>query len=277
MAVPIVWEVPLAESLTHMIRSPLKAMLEFFKLLFFGTGILSLPAQMLSIFVRASSISDDLDFIGQTLSNEREGGEKTNIGPDGLLPDFELMPLPIGGTDDFEEHKLRWSNLGLFTFLTTLLKPKSRGTVRLTSNNPRDRPKVDFNFMSHPADWPMIRKAIRVAMKLGKGIQAQGFPLTRGVLVPESEKDEDIDKLVIERARTVFHWSSTCRMAPETDEAPGVVADDLRVHGFSNLRVCDASIFPQTICTHTQAPVVMVAEKCADIIKATNEKKLKAA
>jgi hypothetical protein len=53
----------------------------------------------------------------------------------------------------------------------------------------------------------------------------------------------------------------------------GVVADNLHVHGVSNLCVCDASIFPQTICTHTQAPVVMVAEKCADMIKATNTKK----
>jgi choline dehydrogenase len=127
--------------------------------------------------------------------------------------------------------------------------------------------------MSDPADWPMIRKAIQVAMKLGNGVQEQGFPLIRGVIVPESENDEDIDKIIVKRARSALHWSGTCRMAPESDDAPGVVADDLRVHGFSNLRVCDASIFPQTICTHTQAPVVMVAEKCADMIKATNGKK----
>lgn len=261
----------MAESLTHLISSPFKAALEFIKLIVLGTGILSLPIQMLSIFVRASSISDDkLDFRGQAPSDEKVGGELASIGPEELLPDFEFMPLPIGGTDKYAEHKLRFSHMGLFTFLTTLLRPKSRGTVRLASKNPYDRPKVDCNFMSDPADWPMIRKAIRVALKLGRGVKKTGFPLISGAIVPESESDSDIDKLIVQRARSVYHWSSTCRMAPESDDAPGVVADDLRVHGFSNLRVCDASIFPQTICTHTMAPVVMVAEKCADMIKATN-------
>lgn len=275
MAVPIAWEVPVVESLTHLVNSPWKGILEFFKYLLWGTGHLSLPIQMLSIFVRASSISNDkLEYIGQTPSNPMNvDGRLTSLNPEELLPDFELMPLAIGGTDDFEEHKLRFANMGVFTFLTTLLRPKSRGTVRLASTNPHDRPKVDFNFMSDPVDWPMMRKAIRVAMKLGKTMQAQGFPLIRGVILPESEEDEDIDKVILRRARSVYHWSSTCRMAPEADNAPGVVADDLRVHGVSNLRVCDASVFPQTICTHTQAPVVMVAEKCADMIKAANTKK----
>jgi choline dehydrogenase len=230
---------------------------------------------MLSIFVRASSISDDkLEYIGQIPSKPIDvDGKPTSLNPQDLLPDFEFMPLAIGITDDFEEHKLRYSKIGVFTFLTTLLRPKSRGTVRLASTNAHDRPKVDLNFMSDPADWPMIRKAIRVSMKLGKTMQAQEFPLIRGVVFPESEGDEDIDKVILRRARSVYHWSSTCRMAPESDNVPGVVADDLRVHGVSNLRVCDASIFPQTICTHTQAPVVMVAEKCADMIKEANAKK----
>ncbi|TVY64255.1 L-sorbose 1-dehydrogenase [Lachnellula suecica] len=252
MAVPITWQVPAAESLTHLISSPLKAFLEFMKYVFLGTGILSLPVQMMSIFVRASSISDDeLNFIGPASSDTKVA----SLAPTELLPDFEFMPLPIGGTDDYAEHKRRFFHMGLFTFLTTLLRPKSRGTVRLASSDPFDRPKVDCNFMSDPEDWPMIRKAIRVAMKLSSGLKSQGYPLMQSALTPESDSDDDINK-----------------MAPESDDVPGVVADDLRVHGFSNLRVCDASIFPQTVCTHTQAPVVMVAEKCADMIKASHSK-----
>lgn len=151
MAVPITWQVPVAESLTHLISSPLKAFLEFIKYVILETGILSLPVQMMSIFVRASSIDDaTLDLTGPS-SPLKGKGEVPSI-PDELLPDFEFMPLPIGGTDDYAEHKRRFFKMGLFTFLTTLLRPKSHGTIRLASKNPYDRAKVDCNFMSDPAD-----------------------------------------------------------------------------------------------------------------------------
>ncbi|KZO97716.1 GMC oxidoreductase, partial [Calocera viscosa TUFC12733] len=65
------------------------------------------------------------------------------------------------------------------------------------------------------------------------------------------------------------HYSSTCRMAPEEGDpdGPGVVDDELRVHGVESLRVADASIFPKILSVHLQAPVVMVGEKCPDMIK----------
>ena len=123
--------------------------------------------------------------------------------------------------------------------------------------------------MRDPADFTLARKAVRLAIKLGDAMKAQGFPILRGITAPKSEKDdEEIDKLIRHRARTTYHYSSTCRMAPEMDaHSPGVVDDSLRVYGVSNLRVCDASVFPQIITSHLQAPVVMVAEKCADMIK----------
>ena len=111
----------------------------------------------------------------------------------------------------------------------------------------------------------MARKAVRLALRLGEAIKAQGFPILRGVVIPESETaDEGLDDFIRRRARTTYHYSSTCRMAPESDV--GVVDDELRVHGVENLRVCDASVFPQIVAAHLQAPVVMVAEKCADMI-----------
>ena len=115
----------------------------------------------------------------------------------------------------------------------------------------------------------MARKAICLAVKLGDEMKTQGFPLLRGITAPESASDDaELDKLIRRRARTTYHYSSTCRMAPESDSrAPGVVDGSLIVHGTSNLRVCDASIFPQAITTHLQAPVAMVAGKCAVMIK----------
>lgn len=265
------WEVPITASLTHLATSPLKGALEFFKYIFFRTGMLSMPIQVLSLFVRSSSLDNEASvFIGDGPSKLAERSDDTSVPrPQVCLPDIELMPLATSAMDDLEEHKAHFSKIGLFSLLTTLLRPKSRGTVRLGSSNPRDRPKVDFGFLSDPADFEMARKAVRLALKLGDTMKEQGFPLLRGIAVPKSEKaDEELDKFIRHRARTTYHYSSTCRMAPEFDtQAPGVVDDSLRVHGIQNLRVCDASIFPQIITSHLQAPVVMVAEKCASMIK----------
>lgn len=185
------------------------------------------------------------------------------------LPDIEVMPLATSAMDDLEEHKRHFSKIGVFSLLTTLLRPKSRGTVRLRSSDPHDRPKVDLDLLSDPEDFALARTAVHLALKLGDAIKEQGFPLLRGVSVPESDDSaEDMDKFIRHRARTTYHYSSTCRMASEHDlRAPGVVDESLRIHGTSNLRICDASVFPQILATHLMAPAVMVAEKCASMIK----------
>ena len=276
VAIPVAWEVPVVESLTHLVTSPLKGALEFFKYIFSQTGILSMPIQALSLFVRDSSIDNETsDFIGEHPSVPSKTDEKIDtLRSSDYLPDLELMPLATSAMDDLEEHKLRFSKTGIFSLLTTVLRPKSRGTVRLRSAEPRDRPKVDLGFMRDPVDFALARKGVRLAIKLGNSMKARDFPIVRGVTAPDSEKDrEQIDELIRHRARTTYHYSSTCRIAPEFDEsqAPGVVDDSLRVHGIPNLRVCDASVFPQIISTHLQAPMVMVAEKCADMIKASTK------
>lgn len=87
--------------------------------------------------------------------------------------------------------------------------------------------------------------------------------------VPASESDADVDNYIHSNIRTSYHYSCTCCMAPEDDERPGVVDDELKVYGIKGLRICDASIFPEIVSTHTMAPAAMVAEKCADLIKIT--------
>lgn len=256
---------PVAASLTHLAISPFKGALEFFKYVFFRKGILSLPVQVLSLFVRDSSLDEETaTLIAGEMDNDK-GAPSSKV----RLPDLEIMPLATSAVGDLEEHKLYFSKIGVFSLLATLLRPKSRGTVRLGSSNPHDRPKVDLGLLRDPTDFALARKAVRLALKLGDAMKAQGFPLLRGVSVPASDKSgETMDKFIRHRARTTYHYSSTCRMASEHDtQAPGVVDDSLRVHGISNLRVCDASIFPQIIAAHLMGPVVMVAEKCASMIK----------
>ncbi|KAJ8059589.1 hypothetical protein OCU04_011244 [Sclerotinia nivalis] len=189
------------------------------------------------------------------------------------------MPLAVTAMNDLEEHQRLFSKLGMFSILATLARPKSRGTVRLASPDPHQRPKVDFGILSDPEDYIVARAAVRLSLKMAETMRASGFPLQENITFSEdrqakdvkNDNDEEIDKFIRRRIRTIYHYSSSCRMAPADDaKSPGVVDDQLKVHGVKGLRVCDTSIFPQIISHHLQAPAVMVAEKCADLIKTQN-------
>ena len=250
----------MAESMTHLATSTLKGALEFFKYIISRTGLLAVPIQSTSLFVRSSSLDAESNFV----PNASKYNAKT---PQNFVPDIELMPLAFWAVDDLEEYKADFSKIGIFTFFATILQPKSRGTVRLASSSPHDRPRVDFNFFSHPSDLTIARVAVRLSLKLGAAIKASGFPIMGGVVVPDGEGDEEVDRFVKRRSRSALHYACTCRMAGEFDkDAPGVVDDELRVYGVKGVRVADASVFPKIISTHLQAAVVMVAEKCADVI-----------
>jgi len=124
-----------------------------------------------------------------------------------------------------------------------------------------------MNYLDSPEDWKALRAALRVAVRLAEEMRASGYPIEDiPNRVPESLDDDTLNKYIRENADTMFHYSSTCRMAPEDAESPGVVNDELRVHGLTNLRICDASVFPDVPATHPQALVYAFAEKCAAMI-----------
>ncbi|TEY69495.1 hypothetical protein BOTCAL_0115g00150 [Botryotinia calthae] len=268
--IPIAWKVPVKESLTRLVIHPILGVLEFFKYIFFRSGILSMPINNITLFVRLMVLNQDYNGI----DNEKLATASSQIQD--LIPDIELMPLAVTAMDGLEEHQRLFSKMGMFSILATLAKPKSRGTVRLASSDPHRRPKVDFGILSNPEDYIVARASVRLSLKLAGTMRASGFPLQKNITFPEDKQakdaknhnDEEIDKFVRRRIRTIYHYSSSCRMALADDaESPGVVDDQLRVHGVKDLRVCDTSIFPQIISHHLQAPAVMVAEKCADLIK----------
>lgn len=122
-----------------------------------------------------------------------------------------------------------------------------------------------MRYLSHPDDIKVYRTALRVCMRIADEMRAAGYPL-KDVHMPASQSDNDLDTFTRKWGTTYFHYTSTCRMAPENDPRPGVVDDELRVHGVSNLRIADASVFPQITSAHPQAGVVMIAERCASFI-----------
>jgi choline dehydrogenase len=145
------------------------------------------------------------------------------------------------------------------------LYPKSRGTVRLASNDPAAAPLIDPNLLQEPEDiQPLIR-----ALKISRAAFASvPFAKYNGVEVapgPDCTTDEQWDAYIRATGYTVHHPVGTCRMGDPKDAAT-VVDPQLRVKGIAGLRVADASVMPSVIGGNTNAPCVMIGERCADFI-----------
>ncbi len=145
------------------------------------------------------------------------------------------------------------------------MRSKSRGTVTLRSANPEEKPKIRFNYMSHPDDWTEFRHAIRLVREI---FSQSAFDRYRGKeLSPgdQTQSDSEIDTFVREHAESAYHPCGTCRVGARNDDL-AVVDPECRVIGVDNLRVADSSIFPRITNGNLNAPSIMVGEKAADHI-----------
>jgi choline dehydrogenase-like flavoprotein len=145
------------------------------------------------------------------------------------------------------------------------LKPKSRGTLALTSPDPRAAPRIDPAFLSDPEDVATLVRGFGVMRRI---LEAPAFAPYRG---PElyteglaADDERGIEAAIRERADTIYHPVGTCRMGSD----PRSVVDlELRVRGVQGLRVVDASVMPELIAGNTNAPTIMIAEKAAEMIR----------
>jgi hypothetical protein len=256
-------KVPLEESFNQL-RNVFFLLLNLLKYLLFGTGLLGIPFMLATIFIRSACINEGASGIRDENETSMTDDKRTQ---EDAIPDVEIMPIPAQGIDGEIPR-----GLGLLTLLTTLVQPRSRGQVKLASGDPLDPPVVDLNYFSDPRDWLVARKAVRLTLNMAETLMKQGYP-SQPYMWPKSKSEEDIDEFIRSMVRSGLHIACTCRMAPESDFNPGVVDDELRVHGIRNLRVCDTSVFPRIVSVHTMAPVVAVAEKCADMIKHSSHTK----
>ena len=145
------------------------------------------------------------------------------------------------------------------------MRPESHGFVRPVSRNPFDAPEINPNYLSDPRDQQVLLRSIRLARKLMTTAPLQ--PWLTGKTNPDQNLQSDDELLDWARREgiTVYHMIGTARMGPDGD--PGAVVDSqLRVRGLQGLRVADASVMPVMPSGNTNAPVMMVAEKAADMI-----------
>ncbi|SFC73808.1 choline dehydrogenase [Polaromonas sp. OV174] len=152
-----------------------------------------------------------------------------------------------------------------FAVRTVLLHPQSRGRIELTSKDPAAAPRIFQNFLGCEADWKATRAAIRMVRKIARQSPLAPFIGREVAPGPQAESDEAIDAFIRKTAITVHHPAGTCRMGT-VDDPMSVVDAELRVIGVQGLRVVDASVMPDLTSGNINAPVIMIAEKAADLI-----------
>ncbi|XP_077528862.1 glucose dehydrogenase [FAD, quinone]-like [Haemaphysalis longicornis] len=182
----------------------------------------------------------------------------------------------MGMTDELFDRVYRpYLNMDSFTMYPVLLRPKSRGWIRLRSTSPFDYPLIDPRYLTRIEDVLVLVEAMKQLIALGQSepfekydarIFEANFP---GCEVYAPYSDEHLACLARTYTATIYHPSGTCRMGPP-DSSTTVVDFQLRVKGVHGLRVVDASIFPEIPSGNTNAPVIMVAEKASDMIRATH-------
>lgn len=164
------------------------------------------------------------------------------------------------------------SNRDVFGVFPMMLRPKSRGFIKLASKNPLRYPLLYHNYLTHPDDVNVMREGVKAAIAMGEtkamkrfGARFWSKQLPNCRHLPHFT-DEYWNCAIRQYTMTIYHMSGTAKMGPPTD--PWAVVDpQLRVYGVPGLRVIDASIMPTITNGNIHAPVIMIAEKGADMIK----------
>jgi choline dehydrogenase len=198
---------------------------------------------------------------GPISSNVFEGTGFTRSRPDLARPDLQMVMMPAART--LKPLPLEHG----YGIIAIASRPKSRGAVTLASSDPATAPVIDPHYLEHPDDMATLVFGLQLARKI---LAAQPFEKYAGTeLVPgiECRETGQLEQYIRRTAASVHHPSSTCRMGGDPQS---VVDPSLRVRGIAGLRVIDASIMPTLVAGNTNAAVVMIAEKGADLVLGRN-------
>ncbi len=184
--------------------------------------------------------------------------------PELAVPDIEFMFRGTSHHPHLWFPLLRPAFLDGFGIRPTLLHPDSRGEILLRSADPRDPPRIIYNFFSAPNDLPTLRQGFKRARDVASQKALDPY---RGVEINPGGKlksDAEIDAWLRNTAITAHHPCGTCPMGAGSHS---VLDPELRVRGLERLRVVDASAMPDIVSAHINACVLMLAEKAADMIR----------
>ncbi|OSQ46581.1 choline dehydrogenase [Marivita geojedonensis] len=196
---------------------------------------------------------------GATNQFESCGFLRSRAGVD--YPDLQIHFLPIAvrydGQAAAEGH-------GFQAHVGPMRSP-SRGEITLRSGDPKEDPRIFFNYMSHTEDWVDFRQGIRLVREI---FHQEAFkPYFKHEIQPgdDAQSDESLDEFIRDHAESAYHPCGTCKMGA-ADDPMAVVDPETRVIGVESLRVADSSIFPRITNGNLNAPSILVGEKASDHI-----------
>jgi choline dehydrogenase len=193
---------------------------------------------------------------GPLISNVSESGGFVRTAAGAPAPDVQLIVVPAIAAD----HGLTPPpGVGL-TIAPTVVHVRSRGRVTLRSADPRWRPAVDAGYYTERADLDAMVAGVRVAQDIAARPPLARFVDRPWLPGPDARSDEDVREAVRAATETLYHPVGTCAIGP-------VVDPELRVHGVAGLRVVDASVMPTVPRGNTNAPVIALAERAADLLR----------
>jgi choline dehydrogenase-like flavoprotein len=197
---------------------------------------------------------------GMLTTNFAEAGGFIKSAPEEAIPDLQLH-FVVGKLVDHGRKTVFGHG---YSCHVCLLRPKSRGTLRLASADPQVAPLIDPAFLNDPDDVARLVQGFKRVRELLHQPALARHGGQESAASRAAQSDAQIEQFVRNHADTIYHPVGTCRMG---NDALAVVDARLRVHGVAGLRVVDASVMPRVVGGNTNAPVIMIAEKAVDMIK----------
>ncbi|KAF4122824.1 choline dehydrogenase, partial [Geosmithia morbida] len=214
---------------------------------------------------------DDVDSFSSDALSNRDKYKPDSAYEDNVVAGYQaifnttastIWKSPIGQVELLLMNSDAWGKIGI---TAALQHPLSHGRVYVNSSNPLDYPIIDPNYLDNPADLDMLIKGLKIARSVAESSPYSGLLVNETSPGIDTQTDAEWKEWLNDSADTEFHPSSTCAMLPR--DQGGVVDAKLRVYGFANLRVADASVPPISFSSHLMSSTYGIAEKASEIIR----------
>jgi choline dehydrogenase len=155
---------------------------------------------------------------------------------------------------------------GSWSMFAGIVRPKSRGRIRLTGPNPMDAVQIEANMMSHPDDLKAAIACVQLCREIGNSAPLR--PFTKREVTPGNLKGAQLENFIRDSVATYYHQSCTAKMGRDSIS---VVDANLKVYGIERLRIADGSVMPRVTTGNTMAPCVIIGERAGEILNADHK------
>ncbi|MBK7977707.1 MAG: GMC family oxidoreductase N-terminal domain-containing protein [Deltaproteobacteria bacterium] len=195
-----------------------------------------------------------------------EGGAFVKTRAEEPIPDLQFFGLPWAYPEPNDDGPKKGviSKKPSFTVLAGMIYPKSRGEIRLQSTDPNVAPSIDPRYLEDPDDMRVMVRGLEIARAVAGEAAFKRYVIAERTPGPACSSRQQLEAHVRMFGKTIYHPVGTCKMG---NDPLAVVNHELRVHGVAGLRVADASIMPKIVGGNTNAPSIMIGEKCSDLIR----------